>query len=289
VVFNGVEETTTGTSLSFTVAAGTYTYQVLPVSGYTSSVTSESVVVSGSQGIAVTFTAVAPPPTYTVTVTESGLASGTSWSIVFNGGEETTSGTSLVFTVPAGTYSYQVLPVTGYTGSVTSGTLTVNGNQPLSVVFTAVVPSPTYTVYVNESGLPAGASWSVVFNGAEKTTTGASLTFTVGAGTYTYQVLSVDGYTSSVTSGSVVVSGSQAVAVTFSATAAPPSTPSYVEKSTFIWEYGLALAIAVVAVLLALLALLRRPRAPMPAVPWKESAADHDASGPAPPGGASNP
>jgi subtilase family serine protease len=83
----------------------------------------------------------APPPSptdYTVTFTESGLASGTSWSVTFNGTAQSSTGTSIQFSVTNGSYSYTVGSVSGYTVSPSSGSVTVSGSaQSISIVYTA--------------------------------------------------------------------------------------------------------------------------------------------------------
>lgn len=137
-------------TITYTVAAGTYAYQVLGVAGYTVSPPSGSVTVSGPYAIAVTYTAV----TYTVTITESGLGSGTSWSAVVNGNTEASTGTSITFALPNGTYAVTVANVSGY--SLTSGTfsLTVHGAPTgASVGFTpntspSVVSTDTFNTWL---------------------------------------------------------------------------------------------------------------------------------------------
>jgi len=277
-IFDGTEKTTTGTSLAFTATAGTYSYQVLDVTGYTASPSSGSATVGGNYLVSVAFSSTTPPTptTYTVWINETGLPSETSWSAIFNGVEETTSGTSLSFTVPAGSYSYQVLGVTGYTASPLSGSATVGGNYLVSVAFSPMTgPTPgTYTVLINETGLATGTTWSAVFDGVEKSTSGTSLSFTVPAGTYSYQISVVSGYTASPTTGSATVGGDYLVLVSFSSSTSSASTPSYVTQSNYNTGFEVALIIAVVALLIALLALLRRPKAaaPPPAAQWQEPA-----------------
>jgi len=291
-IFDGVAESGTGTSLTFTVTAGTYAYQVGAVSGYSVSPSSGTATVGGNYVLSVTYssTVVPPPPTYTVTIKESGLASGTSWSAIFDGVAESGTGTSLTFTVTAGTYAYQVGAVSGYSVSPSSGTATVGGNYVLSATYTstAVPPAPTYTVWLNETGLASGTSWTAVFDGVQKTTTGSSLTFTVTAGTYAYQVDAVSGYSVSPSSGTAAVSGNYTVAIAYASTVAPttPSTPSYVSNTTFNEDVAIALGLAALAVVIGIVALLRKPRmpTPAPATAWQEPPASE---GPGASGGVS--
>ena len=155
---------------------------------------------------------------YGITFTESGLASGTSWSVTFNGNTQSSTSTSIQFSVPNGTYSYTVGSVTGYSVSPSSGSVTVNGAaQSIGITYTL----QDYTVTFTESGLASGTSWSVTFNGNTQSSTGTSMQFSVPDGTYSYTVGSVSGYSVSPSSGSIAVNGaSQNVAVTYSSSTA---------------------------------------------------------------------
>jgi YVTN family beta-propeller protein len=79
-----------------------------------------------------------------VTIGETGLAAGASWSAVFGGVQETTSGTTLNFTVIPGTYAFQVGPAAGETPSPGQGTVFV-GPYPyaIAVTFSSLAPAPT--------------------------------------------------------------------------------------------------------------------------------------------------
>ena len=92
--------------------------------GYTASQTSGSLTVNGasvSQGI--TFTVI--PSTYSVTFSAIGFTSGPSWSVTFRGSTQSSTGSSIVFTgVPnGGPYSWTLTPPSGYTASLTSGSI----------------------------------------------------------------------------------------------------------------------------------------------------------------------
>ncbi len=60
-----------------------------------------------------------------VTFTESGLPTGTLWSVTLNGIAENSTGRTITFADPAGTYSYWVGSVRGYSASPTHGTVTL--------------------------------------------------------------------------------------------------------------------------------------------------------------------
>ena len=82
--------------------------------------------------------AAAVPQYYNVTFTESGLNSGTIWSVTFNGVNESSKASTIVFTdISNGTYSYKVSSVANHTSSPSSGSITVRGkNTTQSLTFT---------------------------------------------------------------------------------------------------------------------------------------------------------
>jgi hypothetical protein len=77
-----------------------------------------------------------------VTFTESGLPAGTLWAAAFGGQIGTSIGTTIVFQVTAGTYSYSVATTSGYAPSPGSGTLIVSGATPVAVTYTLIPPVP---------------------------------------------------------------------------------------------------------------------------------------------------
>ncbi len=135
VTFDGTSQSSTSTTDAFSVPDGTYSYTIGTVAGYTASPTSGSVTVNGANtGVSVAFTA----NKYTVTFTESGLPSGTSWSVTLAGTSQSSTTTTIVFTVTDGSYSYTVGSVTGYSASPSSGTVTVsNANTGVSIAYSS--------------------------------------------------------------------------------------------------------------------------------------------------------
>jgi len=151
---------------------------------------------------------------YTVTFTESGLPTGTQWSVTLNGTTKTSTNQSLVFNEPAGTYSYTVIPPTGYLASPSKGSVTVStSNVTVAIAFS----QKTYSVTFTESGLPTGTQWSVTLNGTTKSSTN-TITFTVPNGEYNYSVASpipVNGveYVATEPSGTVTVNNANVTVV----------------------------------------------------------------------------
>ncbi|MGD0718790.1 MAG: ice-binding family protein [Thermoplasmata archaeon] len=146
--------------------------------------------------------------TYGVTFTESGLPAGTSWSVSFDGVRESSTAATIGFTVTNGTYAYTVEAVAGYTAQPSYGSVTVSGAAAgEAIAFTTGGTPETFTVTFTEFGLVSGTSWSIAFNGVLRSSTTATVAFTVANGTYTYVVGPVVGFTPSPSAGSAIVSG----------------------------------------------------------------------------------
>jgi hypothetical protein len=91
--------------------------------------------VNHSVSLSTTLTVTSVKPIgYSVTFTETGLAAGTNWSVAISGAQHYSTGSSIVFTEPNGTYSYTVVALSGYTTSQSSGNVIVSGNAVLVTV-----------------------------------------------------------------------------------------------------------------------------------------------------------
>ena len=155
VYANGMTLSGNTSSLSAGVPPGNYTYMVSAVSGYTASITSNTISVTGATTVAITFTPVVT--TYNLTFTETGLSHGTSWSVTVAGHSYTTTNASQIISLAPGTYSFSVGNVSGYTSSSVSGTIIVSGNLQLTVTYTAVsTPSNTFAYELLAGGLVGG-------------------------------------------------------------------------------------------------------------------------------------
>lgn len=194
-------QTGTGSSLSFSLAPGTYNYYVWPASGYGVSPANGTVHITAGNTttVSATFTSYGSTPLVPVTFSQAGIVSGTaSWAAVVPGvGAWSTTATSVTINVPAGAYAYTVMPTAGYTVASPSGTVTAGSSgASVTIPFVPSFPQTTYAVVVTESGLAAGVSWSVTLNGLTQTSTQPSITFYQTNGTYTYTVETVPGYNS---------------------------------------------------------------------------------------------
>ena len=142
VTLNGTTRSSSTISIVFTEVNGTYPYTVGSVPRYTASPASGSVRVAGAaQSVPITFTAI-PPAEYPVLFTESGLPRATPWSVTLAGSTQSSTGSLIWFSEANGTYAFAFGSVPGYTSSLTSGTVQVNGApQTITVAFAAISPT----------------------------------------------------------------------------------------------------------------------------------------------------
>lgn len=156
------------------------------------------------------------PFTTNVTFTEAGLPAGTTWTVDLNGVSRSSAGSSVVFAVPNGSFSFVIVPVAGLSASPSSGSFGVAG-VPV-VVGVSFLPGPTqvYPVAFAETGLPAGTNWSVGLAGASDASTRDTITFLEPNGTYAFSVGAPANFTVLPGTGNVSVAGASAtVAVAF--------------------------------------------------------------------------
>ncbi len=140
-----------GTELNFSLANGTYpwvaTPPVSPITAYITIPASGTVVVNNSSahvGILIQ----PAPPTYTVTFTTSSLPSGSSWTVYFGGINETTTGTSMSFSVENGSWTFAIVAPSGYAATPAAGAVLVSGaGATLAVAFakSSTSSSPAWT------------------------------------------------------------------------------------------------------------------------------------------------
>ncbi len=208
-------------------------------------------------------------PEFEVTIGESGLA-GTFWGVQltappaypsFSGALGTTA-TELTISLPAGSFSFRVLPVVGFAAGPGAGAFTVV-DAPVTV---GLVFSEIYAVTFEETGLPIGTSWGVIFGGTQVNTTGASVEVPATNGSYGYRVLAPGWSANSEGSGSVTVSGGGVtVLVTFSESVPPAPGSAAASTSSSGYSTGDMVAIGLGAAglalgLVGLVLALRRPR-----------------------------
>ncbi len=191
---------------------------------------------------------------YGVRFVETGLPSDTGWEVYVSGPDYsdygyTTNGT-VYFSLPNGTYTFDVDPVYAYVATPASGSIPVAGaNYTQDILFTLAA---TYALTVQETGLATGSNWSVTLELPNDTyeakySTGPSITFQVANGSY-YWEPKATGFQPNVTEGYLYVEGApvdgfvlftQVFAVTFEETGLP--TGSFWElyyADAYIYSYG---------------------------------------------------
>jgi hypothetical protein len=214
ITLNGTTESSTSNNISFLVLPGTYTYLIIPPSGYTATrISGEVKVVDSPLYVNTAFY----QEKYNVTFLMSGLASGTLWTITFNGSTITTSFTSISFSVTNGSYVFIIGNLTGYSVQPSTGTVKVNGS-PLSesIVFTKLVTNG----YFRGSVSPANAT--IYINGQSYSLTNGQFNISLPPGTYEVKV-SATGFTTYTTN--ITVSSSSATQIK-SLSLQKTSTPS---------------------------------------------------------------
>jgi len=175
--------------------------------------------VFGNETVDLTFA-----PLYTVSIKEFGLPALTVWEGDLGGGsylEFNASNSSwLNFSVPAGEYFYDVEAFAEYASLNGSGVVEVAGNLTIFVTFVAL-----YSITFDESGLPLGHAWTILFstdapeggNGSVTVTNASNFLGEAFSGyTYSWWVVA-PGYAATPASGSFFLTGDVVVSVTFAA------------------------------------------------------------------------
>ena len=196
----------TGTSCTFSLTNGTYSYSVAVANKtYSTGTLPGSLTVNGtSVSKSIYFSEV----TYLVDFTESGLPAGTDWYVNLSNGETFSTVTnSISFYEPNGTYSY-ALANTNKSLSSAGGNFSVSGSGVIEAVAFSI---PNYSITFTETGLPTGNIWYVNITGGQsyKSTSGA-LKIELSNGTYEYTVATTDKiYSPTSTSGTLIVTGKE--------------------------------------------------------------------------------
>jgi hypothetical protein len=158
-----------------------------------------------------------------VTFVQSGLPSGMPWGVVVNGVRWTTGG--LVVVIDSGnnaseSYVYTALAVAGYSVAPSSGAGSIGlagAPTTVSIVYSRI-PTSTYTVAFDQTGLPLGTPWSVTVNGSTVSSTNGTAVFILPSGNYSYSVGAIPGYTVAPNGGEVsVANGVTTVSLQFTA------------------------------------------------------------------------
>lgn len=152
VTFNGNKEASTGSTISFSAANGTYSYTIGAVAGFTPASSSGTVTVRGaSTSVSMQFT----PVLYNLTIDQTGLPSGDTWTVSVGGKMYNSTTSSMVIQLHAGEYNVSVSGPSGYTAKLSSGNITVTGALSLTATFTSNArnaTSPSAAIYEGLAG-----------------------------------------------------------------------------------------------------------------------------------------
>jgi YVTN family beta-propeller protein len=147
------------------------------------------------------------PTRHAVTFTETGLPAGTEWWVNVTGQAPQVSTTaSITLNLTDRAYTYAVSTIDKM-AEASGGSFTVNGSAVSEpVAFTPV----TYAVTFTETGLPAGANWSVSIQGISYPSTTSTITCPLTNGTYPFSLGPIVGWTPRPRVGTVTVDGGAA-------------------------------------------------------------------------------
>lgn len=250
VNIDGKSTTTSNSSLTFSLPDGNYTYTITSTDPfYVAHPSTGYVNLTETMEVSTVFTYVA----YNLTFDETGLPSGSTWYVNISGVAKSSSGTSITFTEPNGTYSYVAYAKNKtYAPTAPSGTVTINGSsQTVSLTFQLLKFSLTF----DEKGLSSGAKWYVnLSNGMSLSSTGASISFNLTNGTYSY-IATSSGYLNK--TGNITISGSSIV-LTLSFTAVSPPVKVAHKPLSYLVYVLIVVIIATVVVAALLVMRFRR-------------------------------
>lgn len=214
VTLNGVQESTTGTTLMFPESTGSFPYSIAAVSGWYQSTLpyTGTVVVSG--------TAVNEPTlefervTYPVTFSESGLPVGETWYVNFTSGPSgftlpsgsALAGGTIVLDLFNGSYQYTVASDDRAFSATSPDSLSESAGVPGGVGVTFSFGS---AVEFSESGLPLGTNWAVTLDGERVSSNSATLVIYAPNGSDPYTIGAISGWHQSTLpyNGVIVVAG----------------------------------------------------------------------------------
>ena len=208
VTLNGSTQGSAGAPLEFAEANGSYSYQVGNVPGYNATPNSGTLQVAGAAVKLLVVFSLRPAPLNPVRFDQAGLPNGTNWSVTLGGLTAHSTGASIQFLEPNGTYAYSVGPVLGFLPSPSSGYVTVDGAGPTHPVTFSPSVVTGFVLSFYAVGLMAGTDWWVNVSGTLHPSSGSEVTLDEPNGTYGYVADPVPGYTVTPASGSVLVSGS---------------------------------------------------------------------------------
>ncbi|HTP53716.1 MAG TPA: hypothetical protein VML94_01970 [Thermoplasmata archaeon] len=201
VTVGGTTVTSEGSAIVVSLPNGTDPFAASSAPEYTTP-SGQTVVVAGAPAAAsVAFSTV----TFPVTFNDSLGASQPQWSVTIDGDRVASTGDTLVFDLPNGTFVYRTGPAAGERAVAGNATVTVAG-APVSARVNFVPTASSYGVRFTETGLAAGTEWAVTTNQTTLVSTASAVGFNLSNGAYPYTVTPIPGYTVAA-SGTATVAG----------------------------------------------------------------------------------
>ncbi len=246
VILNASTRSSNTNTISFAEIDGTYTYNIVNVSGYSimPSYAGTVTVNNKNKSVNITYQAITII-SYTITFNETGLPVNTLWTVTLNGTSKSRSSNEINFTEGIGSYTYSIMPVSGYHTTNYNGIVSVSGtNVTITVKWNRVLYSITFV----EEGLQAGTNWSITLNNITEYGTGSRLIFMEPNGTYSYTAGNMPAYTVTNDSGTVHINGKSVnYIITYSAT---------VRSNSILASSGIIIFIYIVILILVIIAIL---------------------------------
>jgi DNA-binding beta-propeller fold protein YncE len=232
---SGTPVSSNQSTIAFAELPGSYSYAVTPPAGYailSESVSSPFSVVGANVTIDVQFGAPSSTP-YALTFEETGLSSMCmrsipTWSVTVGNVTQSSSGSTITFSEPNGTYRYTVTAPSGYSvrSSTPASPVSIAGAPvTVEIVFAQGIVGPqSFTVTFQEQGLPYGTAWCVALANLTSCSGSGEIRFSgLANGSYNFSVAPVSGYNATPAAGTVTISGrSVTVTIDFQAPCTPP-------------------------------------------------------------------
>jgi hypothetical protein len=215
VTLNGVEQSSTTSTIVFSETNGFLAYTLGDVAGWHQSTLPYHGIITVNDASLTEPTLVFTPVTYPVAFSESGLPSGARWYVNFTSGptgfslpkRSALAGAQISASLVNGTYGYSAATNDEDFGTTVGNHLTQSDGMPPSVTVTFYF---AYDLTFSETGLPAGTSWSVALDGTLTGSTTSTITLSEPNATHSYAITDISGWHQATLpyTGSVKVQGS---------------------------------------------------------------------------------
>ncbi|HLH86208.1 MAG TPA: hypothetical protein VKU79_05025 [Thermoplasmataceae archaeon] len=207
IFVNNVTIRTNSTTIDTYLPNGTTEFEVLPPQGW-GYLGMDTANVSGESTIDIQFSRV-----YPVYFNETGLPAGDFWSVNISNQHFGSVAPSIAISLPNGSYNFSIASNYSASPFPHNGTITVNGeSREVEVSFSRF----QYSLSIVVNGLPQGTVFGFSIDGVfysyvPSAAPGSEFTLDLPNGTYTLQLLPVQGYIASMTEAIVVINGTGVV------------------------------------------------------------------------------